>query len=216
MSIESIKVYLCEEPGQINETTADELMYIDYPVATSQFCIVRKYAVMRDAILPNFNGERNLPYAYPEQNVKKKEYYGIDREELLYTPEEMAVFSETQADEYLNSLENKQDLELIFVRAYGQEDSIPSGYTFYGYDVSYPVGELSDGFSIIGDCLFWGRWHGCDREGTMFANEYKALNRYGLFNTAEEAYLYMVKYLNQNFAGTGEYILYEVYGHALP
>ena len=212
MSRKEIKIYQCDSPGQITETTADELWHIKYPVATSQFCIVKKHSVMWKTILPNFKGEVSLPYAYPEKSVKKKGYYGIDRDVWYYTPDEMCNFSEEEAQIYFNLLENRNEIEIIFIRATGQTDIIPNRYVLYGYDVTYPVGEVSDGFSIIGDCLFWGRWHGCDKEGTLFINEFKTLNEYGLFDSAQVAYDYMIKYLNQDFAETGDYCIYEVYG----
>lgn len=212
MSIEEIKIYECELPGHITETTADKQLYIEYPIATSQFCIVKRFEVMREEILPFLKKDISMPYAIVEVNKKKKVYHGIDRNVGIHTPDEMCNFSREEAQIYFDLLENRNELELLFVRVAGQKNTIPLGYVLYGYDVTYPVGEYSDGFSVIGDCLFWARYHGCDEEGTLFQKEFESLNEHGLFDSAEAAHDYMVKYLNQDFAETGEYCIYEVYG----
>ena len=55
--------------------------------------------------------------------------------------------------ETYQSLSDRNDLEVIFVRAAGSDADIPYGLHFLGYDVCYPPG--GDGFSAICDCMFY-------------------------------------------------------------
>ena len=78
-----------------------------------------------------------------------------------------------------------------------------------GYDICYPV-DCSGGFSIICDCMFICKWHGCDTDGTRFIEDFNKLNEYGLFDTVDDAYRYMVKYLNEDWSEKGRYCIYEI------
>lgn len=55
-----------------------------------------------------------------------------------------------------------------------------------GFDITYAP-DINGAFSIINDCLFICRWHGCDKEGTAFLAYFNALNPNGLFDDAETA-----------------------------
>ena len=87
--------------------------------------------------------------------------------------------------ETYQSLSDRNDLEVIFVRAAGSDADIPYGLHFLGYDVCYPPG--GDGFSAICDCMFLCRWHGCDEAGTEFTDDFMRLNENGLFDSKQEA-----------------------------
>lgn len=78
------------------------------------------------------------------------------------------------------------------------------------YDVAYPP-DCSGGFSIICDCMFICKWHGCDSEGTLFSKDFGKLNENGLFDCAEDAYIYMVRYLGEDWSERGEFGIFEVY-----
>ena len=103
-----------------------------------------------------------------------------------------------------------EDYELIWVRNSGTVCDVPDGYDFIGYDISYPC-DYSGSFSIICDCMFICRWHGCDIEGTLFLPEFNKLNANGLFNDWQSAYDYMVKYLNEDWTERGEYCILEIF-----
>ena len=88
--------------------------------------------------------------------------------------------------------------------------AIPEGYEFIGYDISYPC-DYSGSFSIICDCMFICRWHGCDKEGILFLPEFSKLNANGLFDDWQSAYDYMVKYLSEDWTERGEYCILEIF-----
>lgn len=117
---------------------------------------------------------------------------------------------ESTALKFISLFEKSDDYELIWVRNSGTKCDVPDGYGFIGYDISYPC-DYSGSFSIICDCMFICRWHGCDKEGTLFLPEFKKLNANGLFNDWQSAYDYMVKYLNEDWTERGEYCILEIY-----
>lgn len=117
---------------------------------------------------------------------------------------------ERKAKTFLNLLEGSEDYELLWSRIYGAEDPIPEGYSLLGYDVTYPC-EMSGLFSMINDCMFIARWHGCDKHGTLFLDDFARLNQNGLFDTPEDAFAYMLKYLHEEWAETGAYGIFEIY-----
>lgn len=204
-----ITIWQCPEPGRIVKTDVSELSYM---VFSSQFCIVKKYRVLHEEARKRLEATENPPYALPAAGKTAREYRGIDRDPLSFTPDDFHEYPEQRAIAYFASLPEKEDLDLLFVRVSGHSDRIPEGFTLLGYDATYPVGEYSDGFSVIGDCMFLGRWHGCDPAGTEFEAEFHALNQNGLFDTAEETYRYMIHYLNQPWSECGDFCIYEVYG----
>ena len=111
--------------------------------------------------------------------------------------------------ETYQSLSDRNDLEVIFVRAAGSDADIPYGLHFLGYDVCYPPG--GDGFSAICDCMFLCRWHGCDEAGTEFTDDFMRLNENGLFDSKQEAEIYLRHYAIQDWAETGDFCILEIY-----
>lgn len=208
----SYTLYSCENPGEIIQTSTDEYLY---PIIPSQFCIVYKYDSLYNRILPRFNNVKDTPYALPAERKPIRLYNGIDREPCDNTPCDFDRYSHEDAKLYYRLLletKDAKDIELIFIRIDGCSNKIPEGMTFLGYDIAYPFTcEYSDGFSIICDCMFLCRWHGCDASGTEFVDDFALLNDNGLFDRKEEACNYLYHYLNQDFAETGDYLIYEIY-----
>ena len=110
---------------------------------------------------------------------------------------------------FLGMLSNADDYEVIHFRAVGCDEVYPRDYAFLGYDVGYPASN-TEAYSIICDCMFICRWHGCDEEGTLFVDDFSKLNENGLFDSSNDAYNYMVKYLNEDWSEKGDYYIYEV------
>lgn len=127
-----------------------------------------------------------------------------------YGPAHALLKEERTAQLFLNLLEGSEDYELLWARIYGAEDTVPDGYRFLGFDVTY-MPETCGLFSMINDCMFIVRWHGCDEHGTLFLDDFAKLNENGLFDNPEDALAYMVKYLHEEWAENGEYGIFEIY-----
>lgn len=218
-------LYTCDDTGLIFEQC------YRYPAA---FCVVRKYELIYAENLPRFSCPRQI-YALPFGKKPFKVYLGTDREgaseyslgirsdltdgerALLERMHEQSgelgamLRSEADAELFHGMLEATDEYELIHARCAGSDEPYPEDYEFLGYDVSYPV-DCGGAFSIICDCMFICRWHGCDDEGTLFQENFDKLNEHGLFSSFDDAYAYMVKYLNEDWSERGDYSIFEVRG----
>lgn len=128
----------------------------------------------------------------------------------FHAPASELLREERTARLFLNLLEGSEDYELIWARIYGAEDTVPDGYRSLGFDVTY-MPYTCGLFSMINDCMFIVRWHGCDEHGTLFLDDFAKLNENGLFDRPEDALAYMVKYLHEEWAENGEYGIFEIY-----
>lgn len=223
-------LYTCYETGRIVEQS------YRYPAT---FCVLRKYEPIYAENLPRFSCPKQI-YALPFKEKPFKVYLGTDREgEDEYsrgirsdlTDGERALLkrmrrmreqdgefylflsSEADAELFRGMLEAAEEYELIHARCAGSDEPYPEDYEFLGYDVSYPV-DCGGAFSIICDCMFICRWHGCDDEGTLFQEDFDKLNENGLFSSFDDAYAYMVKYLNEDWSERGDYSIFEIRGKA--
>lgn len=197
--------YECYETGAITEIH-------DYPAVQSLFCTEKIYGKLYAEELPRFMKNPANIYALPYHENPEKIYCGAGRMGIgeIGDIEESVMFSEQEMLDYMKLCENHGDYELIFVRLNGSDNEIPQGYSFIGYDIAYPP-EADGGFSIICDCMFICRWHGCDCKGTEFAEDFARLNSSGLFSSHQDAYNYMVHYLNQSWSERGVFGIYEIY-----
>jgi hypothetical protein len=76
-----------------------------------------------------------------------------------------------------------------------------------GYEPTwFPSGH----FSALCDCMCFPRWHGTDREGTLFADHFARLNEHALFSTDSEASDFLRFYLSQDWTETGDYTITEI------
>ena len=204
----SFTIYNCITIGEVNKITSDEYLFEYSPM---QFCIVKKYEKLYEKEYDRFKDIDCTPYALPGKNKNIQKYNGINREPNEFTPDDMDEYSIEKVLNYYRTLDN-QDIELIFYRIDGYEKKVPKGLKFIGYDIGYLYGKGNgDGFSIICDCMFLSRWHGCDYEGIEFKNEFDMLNENGLFDNKEEATSYLYHYINQDFAERGSFCIYEIY-----
>lgn len=216
--------YECYETGMITETET---------ASAAQFSTVKKYDILYAEELPRFQKEPVHIYGLPFGERPEKIYSGTGRMGLDCADEPACTLTgaeqelvqrlcrddslagrmmqqEASALQYLRLFHDAEKFELIWVRSSGAQDGIPAGYTFIGYDISYPC-ACDGSFSIICDCMFICRWHGCDEAGTLFASDFHKLNQNGLFDAWQDAYDYMVKYLNESWTERGEYYIYEIY-----
>ena len=187
--------YECEETGIITE---EECM------SSAQFLIVKKYSVLYQEELQRFRKSPLNIYGLPYFKTAKHKYHGVGRatsisaegqkwflskeQKMLAKALEKADWDESiflreeeVAERYRSMYKHADHYELIWVRISDANDRIPSGYRFLGYDISYPV-DCGSSFSIICDCMFICRWHGCDEEGTLFQEDFNKLNENGLFD----------------------------------
>lgn len=197
--------YECLETGVITEIQ-------NYPAIQSLFCTEKIYEKLYAEELPRFMKNPINIYALPYHEKPERLYRGMGRMGIdeISDIDESVIFSEQEMLDYMELCENSEDYELIFVRLNGSDDKIPQDYIFIGYDVAYPP-EVDGGFSIICDCMFICRWHGCDYEGTEFSEDFARLNSNGLFSSQQDAYNYMVHYLNQSWSERGIFGIYEIY-----
>ncbi|MGN0518612.1 MAG: hypothetical protein ACI4II_07820 [Acutalibacteraceae bacterium] len=216
--------YECNETGNIIEKE------IEY---SSQFCTVKKYNILYDEELPRFQKEPLNIYAIPffdkpqkiyngtgrmgldlpdkhRRNLTKQEKKMVDKIFKDFTFADELMSNEASALQYISLFDDADKYELIWVQNSGVKESIPKGYEFIGYDISYPC-DYSGGFSIICDCMFICCWHGCDENGTFFLSDFEKLNSNGLFDVWQDAYDYMVKYLGEEWSERGEYCIFEIY-----
>ena len=219
--------YECYETGSVKEKE------IDYP---AHFSTVKKYDVLYSEELPRFKKTSRNIYALPYYEQPQKIYNGTGRMGLdladkykkkLSNEQKLIVKKifnnasfpnqlmqeESSALQYIELFEEAINFELIWLRNSGLNDEIPDGYDFIGYDVSYPSG-YSGSFSIVCDCMFICRWHGCDEAGNFFRSDFEKLNTNGLFDSWQDAYDYMVKYLSEEWTERGVYCILEVYKKA--
>lgn len=227
--------YSCEEIGTIIEKDISENEEHGVTTPNSAYITAMKYPLLYKKHLPRFREHPEwIAYGHPFADEPQKVYLGTDREGVdVYHDERTEDITERQVEllkllkddvwgemeyisdeatalEILNAFKNHNDYDLLWVRMSGTDDPIPEGYRFLGYDISY-VSEFWGMFSIICDCMFICRWHGCDEGGTLFAEDFARLNENGLFSQWQHAYDYMIKYLHEEWAETGEYVIYEIY-----
>ena len=120
-----------------------------------------------------------------------------------------ALRTEAEAKTAFDMLQHPEQYEIVHTKVAGSDDAVPQDWAFLGYDVSYEVG-FNGAYSIVCDCLFLPQWHGCDDEGTLFSEDFQKLNENGLFSSWDDAYAYLVKYRNEEWAEIGWFAIYEV------
>ncbi len=156
----------------------------------------------RDALGPNLVAPANLAEVFLDDLEKQRRC----PEGLLFTQEDVVAalswLDDQEADQY----------EVIWVREHGTEDAPPEGFVFLGYEPSYFTG---DHFSPSCDCMLIPRWHGTDQEGVAFLEYFRCLNRYGLFDSPQDAEAFLEYYLSfdwtEHVGGWGGYLIVDVF-----
>ena len=98
--------------------------------------------------------------------------------------------------------------EIIWTRIAGASAVPPIGWRKLGFEPTY---FGSDHFSAICDCMCFPRWHGTDKEGTLFAEFFSRLNSSGLFGDVATAQAFLDYYLSFDWTETGDYTIAEVW-----
>lgn len=194
------------------------------------YLIVKTYPKLFNEFKMQLNLTHDL-YAFPridkdpEQN--SIQYRGLDRDALTEN-EYSNNLAEIRLDELekinkcyhglieqfeyaqdaFNYLENKDSYEIIWARIADQTRTPHPGFTPIGFEPSYFVG---DHFAAQCDCMLFPRWHGTDKEGTLFLEHFNKLNHYGLFNSPQEAQSFLDYYLSFDWTETGDYFIAEVF-----
>lgn len=219
-------LYLFDESRELDVEPFDDTRVIleEQYEGKAGFSILNKYNVLYKEELKRFKKNPLKVYALPYSETPSRLYYGLDRTgNRLIKRKLSAIFnaitvkcsskiicSEDEAKLYLSCLKNEEDFEIVWFRIAGSNETIPDGYNFLGYDITEEPDETG-AFSIINDCMFICRWHGCDEEGKLFQEDFAKLNENGLFVTSEDAYNYLTKYAMETCTETGAYGIFEIY-----
>jgi|SRR5579884_1132890 len=112
------------------------------------------------------------------------------------------------AMEVMQYVSNADDYEVIWTRI--ARSGMRPLLKFYsaGYDPTYFTG---DHFSASCDCMMIPRWHGTDKEGTLFQEHFLQLNQYGLFSSPDHASTFLNYYLSFDWTETGDYEIAEIF-----
>ncbi|MBQ9534287.1 MAG: hypothetical protein IJU78_00365 [Clostridia bacterium] len=220
-------LYECMETGVITE--------IEY-IFPAQFSVAKKYEILYAEELPRFRTNPLLIYGVPFFDTPKYRYLGLGRDGLsVYAPkakfltpakrklvrrieesfisgEEFFLQSKDDAAAFLSIFRDAKKYELIWHRISGSSDTPPFGWRLLGFDISYCPDYWGGRFSMICDCMFICRWHGCDPEGILFREDFERLNENGLFSSHADAYKYMFKYLAEDWTERGDFGIFEIYG----
>ena len=213
--------YGCDVPGKIRE---------QYARPFCEYCILKKYDKIYREERPRFEGCRGI-YALPDGDAPNKVYLGLDRSEELFrlfagthafrslkNYDELSrrikhgdyITDLALAEEYYGYFSTLDEYDLVYTASTAFEGAVPEGFGFTGYDICYrPL--IYGAFSMICDCMFICRWHGCDDDGALFAEDFAKLNDNGLFDDFEDAYAYMTKYLSEDWTELGDYFIVKVY-----
>ena len=217
--------YECLNTGKVTEISQEQ---------EAVFCTAMRYDLLYAMEYPRFSKNPIPIYGLPYHEKPEKSYFGFDRHGLCGFDEKKTVLSDGQrklsefvkeqdenGDQLMHTLDHaeffcsifahEEQYEILWCRPEGSDEPAPNGFFSMGLDVGYtPCCE--GGFSILCDTLFLCRWHGCDREGTLFRDDYERLNDYGLFSLVSDAKLFMEKYFAQPWTERGRVGIFEVFG----
>jgi hypothetical protein len=162
-----------------------------------------------------------------ESNIK---YRGMDRDELStefpydilakLRIEELIdegksadglIFDRNEALDLFSYLDDddKLDYEIIWAKIATSPAAPPGGYNTVGFEPTYFSG---DHFAPQCDCMLFPRWHGTDDEGILFLEYFHKVNRYGMFDSIQDAGNFLKYYLNIDWTEhVGEYVIAEVF-----
>lgn len=118
------------------------------------------------------------------------------------------LFTQAEVDDVISYLADSEGYEIIWTRIAQSNHKPPDGFDSIGFEPTYFVG---DHFSASCDCMLIPRWHGTDREGTLFKDYFDKLNRHGLFETQDIAKSFLDFYLSFDWTETGDYEIAEVF-----
>lgn len=202
-------LFSCYETNVITEEPYEEI--------SAGFCIVEKYDYVYQKELPRFNKKPgNKPYGLPYGDKPKKMYLGIGNLSSEIATQnhnfylDSCLKAENEVIEIRNILFSKEHCDVVWFKVYGSDAIAPNGYESCGYDITY-VPDINGAYSIINDCMFICKWHGCDDEGIAFQDYFAALNDNGLFNDVETAISYMKHYLGFEWSERGEFCICEIF-----
>jgi len=199
-----MKLFICYETNIITEQP--------FIGIESGFCFVGNFDYEYQKSLPKFKKNNFKAYGLPYEDLPIKKYLGIGikPDENISNNEENVLTSEDEAITLINILDKPDICDVVWFKIHTSLSAIPKGYRFYGYDITYIPG-IHGAFSIINDCMFICKWHGCDEDGTVFLQHYTRLNENGLFNTVIEAIDYMKYYLSFDWSERGEFCICEIF-----
>ena len=202
-------LFKCYETNVVIEEIYEEI--------DAGFCIVENYEhVYREELL-RFNKVPGVkPYGIPYEDNVQKAYLGIGNFSNENSIQDLNFYSESclkpehEVIEIKERLFSKKYCDVVWFKVYGSDAIAPDEYETCGYDITFTP-NINGAFSIINDCMFICRWHGCDEEGTAFLDYFNMLNKNGLFDDINTALGYMKRYLSFDWSERGEYLICEVF-----
>jgi hypothetical protein len=194
------------------------------------FLILKTYERLYRDYQNRYNLEKPF-YAIPRIDQKPSDfriqYRGLDRDALdpyrdsenlaeirMYELEKESkcedgfIFTEEAVHDVCSYLSDPLDYETVWTRIAHLNIAEPKGFKSIGYEPTYFTG---DHFSASCDCMLIPRWHGTDKEGTLFLEYFKQLNQYGLFPSPKKAKKFLDFYLSFDWTETGEYEIAEIF-----
>jgi len=187
----------------------------------------------------SFTGELiySLPQRRLAANEVRKKYRGIDRMPLIAWParkfpdetwmgreepeacqalddleisnrgQDDFIFSLVDAGHVYSILRNSKRWEMIWA---GNSDLVVDR-TGVGVTLGFePTWFVGDHFSAVCDCMCFPKWHGTDKEGTLFAHHYERLNEHALFKSRDDAQEFLEFYHSFDWTETGDYVIAEI------
>ena len=118
------------------------------------------------------------------------------------------LLSENELSTVFSFISTPKDYEIIWVRLAGSPAIPPLGFQSIGFEPSYFIG---DHFSASCDCMLFPRWHGTDKEGTLFLGYFNRLNTHGLFESTDDASAFLDYYLSFDWTERGDFEIVEIF-----
>ena len=203
---------------------------------TSGFLVVKRFEHVYAAFAENPAFD-NAIYALPLFGTTHERlsirYRGVDREAV--SPHAKGALAEMRlheingetfdgSDDFLSTREQALDIlawsnaempgvyEVVWARLASDDSPPPAGFELLGFEPTY---FTRDHFSAVCDSMCFPRWHGTDREGTLFRAHFERLNANGLFDGAAHAVEFLAYYRSFDWTETGEFEIASVWGAAL-
>ena len=137
-----------------------------------------------------------------EAHMALGRFIGNDEDNISF------IKSYEESIEVFSLLKAPVEREIIWIRDVQSDPKTITEYSLLGYE---PAQLGGDWFSAISDCMCFPVWHGTDVEGKLFKEYHNKLNRYALFETAEDAKDFLAYYFSLDWSEhIGGYSIIEV------
>jgi hypothetical protein len=164
-----------------------------------------------------YRGIDRMPLiAWPAQKFPDETWIGREEPEACQAFDDLETSNRAQDDFILSLMDarhvfsllrNPERWEIVWA---GNSDHVLDR-TGVGATLGFePTWFVGDHFSAVCDCMCFPKWHGTDKEGTLFADHYKRLNEDALFKSHDEAKEFLEFYRSFDWTETGDYVIAEI------